>query len=260
MVGKILLVCGIVVALYSGGPAIATQLAPRIFMLVPSPHMTTITQKSVEKIDIEELGMLFTLGPAEFELYRQQVLELNTKMQGIERYSEQLNQVLQTISSVCSFTLEAIKSSAPSSFGATFQTEEQKRLAVSLLRHLCIQKPSYKTKLTQLINDIGLIGCPETNDQFNISLRALDTCSPASLEKYVKYFTKEHLKHYAIVLNVLRAEETILERKLLTHSIENVIGHLSSTIECVELSGKKYDVILMKAFKKLSTQYPIGED
>lgn len=260
MFREILLACGGIIVLCSNGLVAATQLAPRIFVSVPSPHMTTMTQKSVEQVGAEELEMLFTLGPTEFELYRQQVLELNTKMQEIEAYNEELNQTLQTIFSTCTLTSEAIRSSTPSSLAATFQTLEQKRLAITLLRQIGIQKPDAKTRLAQLITSVGLTDYPETDDQFNISLRALDTCSPVSFKKHSKYFTKEHLRHYAIILNVLGSEESILKRKLLTHSIGNVIGHLNSTIECVESSGKRYDIILMGAFKKLSEQFPIGED
>jgi hypothetical protein len=183
------------------------------------------------------------------------------KMQQIGEYGMELDQVLFEISSTLDVVKLIVVSPIMDSFtSGTFQTEEQKRLAVSLLRHLGIQDPTSKERLTQLVDSIGLIDCSEANDQFNISLRALDTCSPVSFEKYDKYFTKECLKHYAIVLNILGLEEDILRRKLLTHSVGNVIGHLNSTIEYVELSGKEYDVSLMNAFKKLSTQYPVGED
>lgn len=176
----------------------------------------------------------------------------------IEKKRKEPLGTLIEISSTCKTVESIIRSSENSFTPETFQTEEQKKIAISLLGQFRIQKPEGKTRLAQLITSIGLP--EETHDQFNISLRALDTCSPVSLEKYYKYFTNENLKDYAIVLNILHAEEALLGRKLLTHSIGNVIGHLNSTIEYIESCGEKYDQILMNSFKYLSEQFPVSEE
>lgn len=90
MFGKFYLACGSIIAFCSNGLVAATQLSPRVFISVPSPHMTTATQKSVEQIGTEELEGICLQNPAEFDQCIQQLSELCTRMQAAKAHIERI--------------------------------------------------------------------------------------------------------------------------------------------------------------------------
>ncbi len=159
-----------------------------------------------------------------------------------------------TICSTCESVKSVVKSSDIAFKSETLDTQEKKRLAISLLRQLRTQAPSsMKDRLTGLIKSVGITDYPETENEFNKSLSALGNCT--SMSQYNKYFTPDHLRDYTILLNFLATIAEILGHKpTMCVSINNVVGHLWSCIEEVT-SREGYDSTLLTNFEKLANKY-----